>query len=451
MAIKDTIREKKEQLLIEPFLYSAYESSKMKGKFPVKIRVTHTRKRKYFPVKHDDLNLFLSPQLFKKINDAPLGGKGLKPEEKRIFSSINKAYTDADTIAASIEPFNLDEFKNKYEGIEPVKNGFIVFGKKHINNLMNDDRVGTAMSYSNGLNSFARFLNEKKRTEDILPHDISVDLLREYQKWMLSNPVVRTNKKLTQEQLDAKRRPSKTTLGIYLRSIRVIYNEMAYRDPTLWSRYPFQEHKRERGKFKIPKGSGHKGQALSLDDFDRFKNYHVVSDPENREYEAKMMWLFSYYANGMNPLDIIKLKYSDIKGDYIEYIREKTKETDSETEILIVYYSDELKEIVQKFGTGKEYIFKYIRPGMDAVEVDKARRAFIQTINKYLTRICKHIDIPLIKMYWARNSWTTHTEIPVEKRQKLLGHKSLNTTQRYVGALTNDAKAAYEQLKNRKA
>jgi integrase/recombinase XerD len=63
---------------------------------------------------------------------------------------------------------------------------------------------------------------------------------------------------------------------------------------------------------------------LELSDIEKIYYYDEgkLSDTEKR---ARAYWLFSYFANGMNPKDIASLKYSNIHEEYIIFERAKTE------------------------------------------------------------------------------------------------------------------------------
>jgi hypothetical protein len=56
---------------------------------------------------------------------------------------------------------------------------------------------------------------------------------------------------------------------------------------------------------------------LSIDDLQKFIS--LETQPGTPEHEARLLWLFSFYCQGMNFRDISYLKYKDIQPSFIEY------------------------------------------------------------------------------------------------------------------------------------
>jgi integrase/recombinase XerD len=94
---------------------------------------------------------------------------------------------------------------------------------------------------------------------------------------------------------------TKTTVGIYTRNLRSIYNygiskNVIKKDEN----YPFGKRK-----YVIPSGSNKK-KALSQNEVSLIYNYQTTANsPEDK---AKDFWIFSYLCNGINFKDIALMK-----------------------------------------------------------------------------------------------------------------------------------------------
>lgn len=67
------------------------------------------------------------------------------------------------------------------------------------------------------------------------------------------------------------------------------------------------------------------------------------------EKRATDYWLFSYFANGMNPKDIACLKFKNINGDYLIFERAKTERAmRSELKPISVFITDDMKCIMER-------------------------------------------------------------------------------------------------------
>jgi integrase/recombinase XerD len=80
------------------------------------------------------------------------------------------------------------------------------------------------------------------------------------------------------------------------------------------------------------------------------------------------MFMFSFLANGLNLSDIARLKYSNIDDDSIYFVREKTKNKDEQTE-LVVPITKQMQNIINNHGSkaiGHDaYIFPVLTPARE--------------------------------------------------------------------------------------
>ncbi len=150
--------------------------------------------------------------------------------------------------------------------------------QQYIRKLIREDRISSAVAYHCSYVSLRSF-NGNVSLLDIKPH-----FLQAYEQYALTNSL------------------SKTTIGIYLRPFRVVFNDVI--DKGLLSKetaYPFG-----RRKYQIPAAKGKK-KELDLQDVERIYFYECSKENSSEEM-ARDFWLFSYFANGMNPRDIAFIK-----------------------------------------------------------------------------------------------------------------------------------------------
>ena len=152
-----------------------------------------------------------------------------------------------------------------------------------------------------------------------------------------------------------------TTVGIYLRSLRRIFN-LAIEEGTIdVSKYPFR-------KYKIPSPRKSK-RSLKKEELKKVLNYKpkLVSEQKALDY-----WIFSFLCNGMNFKDIALLTNKKNTGDFIEFYRSKTENTTRDGALPIkVPISDRIAEIMDKRkvskGKPEDYIFPILEKGMDLI------------------------------------------------------------------------------------
>ena len=236
---------------------------------------------------------------------------------------------------------------------------------------------------------------------------------------------------------------SLTTVGIYLRALRTLCNEAIKQGAMKSSDYPFGK-----GLYQIPAGRNVK-KALTLTDIQKIFSYQPTTEAEGR---ARDIWLFSYLCSGVNLKDICRLRYRNIDGDRIQFVRAKTERTNrSNQKAILVVLTDEAKEIVDRWGTKPvrpdASVFGLIAEGLDPEEERKAIRQVTKIINKYVKRIAAAVGIEQhVTTYTARHSYATvlkRSGAPVEFISEALGHADIRTTENYLDSFEDDTKRKY--------
>lgn len=260
--------------------------------------------------------------------------------------------------------------------------------------------------------------------------EITVSYLYEYENWL-------TNQNI-----------SKTTIGMYLRPLRAIFNE-AIEDGIIKKKkcYPFGRHK-----FKIPASKNTK-KALELNDIKKI--YYYACDPKNEsEQRAKDYWLFSYFGNGMNPKDIAFLKYKNIHDDYLIFERSKTeKALRSDPKQITVFINEDMKNIIEKWGNRDKYSNNYVFPimeiGITPLRQYELMQLFVSFINHWMKHILKNLGIDKKgTTYVARHTFSTvlkQSGASTEFIQEALGHSNIKTTENYLDSFEKEVKKEFAQ------
>ena len=205
------------------------------------------------------------------------GAKRRTGEQKDVYFRLSSCLTKAEDIIKKLDTaFTFEKFDEMYLEGRDVFNSVSYSFDRYITDLETEGRIATASSYRCTKNSLDDFKKNLKFT------DITPSFLKKYERWMLDNS------------------KSITTVGIYLRALRAIFNQQDI-DRKL---YPFG-----RGKYEIPTGRNIK-KALTLEEISRIYNYKA--DPGSVEEMARDYWMFLYLCNGMNVKDFCSLKWENI-------------------------------------------------------------------------------------------------------------------------------------------
>ncbi|WP_373397949.1 site-specific integrase [Algoriphagus halophilus] len=394
---------------------------KQNGMYPVKIRVYDgiTKKVRLYSTDFD-----LDEKTFDRIK-FPEKGRRLREEEKSIKSDLDELLIFYKEKLKLLQIFTFDSFEESLIVKTGEKANTFFQYETYVKELKEYERIATASSYDLSMRSLKSFLKSRsgKVPSKLLFQEITVKFLNDYESWMVN--------------IQGK---SQTTVGIYMRGLRVIFNRAI--DQKIIDRdiYPFG-----RKKYEIP-SSTRKKKALNGDQLKLLFN----SIPKTKEQQkARDFWFFSFACNGINMKDIIHLKWKNINGEFIEFIREKTKKTKkANSKTIQVPLTEFAKSVIKKYSTDSKnpenYIFPFLKKEMSAEEKYLVNKKFIRFVNQHLKIMANANGITgEISSYWARHSFATsaiRNDASMEFVGESLGHSDVKTTQLYFAGFEDDTK-----------
>ncbi len=382
------------------------------GKFPARLRVytPSPRKQKLYP-----LPFSFTKDEFAKVWHTR---NPKAQEDKEIKFRLQKIENEANELARTLSLFSIEAFERKF--IHKVSIGQMdvnSYYESAISQYMKNNQIGTASNYKYSLKSLLEF-HSKERL-----HFSQIDdqWLKEFECHLVSKG------------------KSLTTVGIYLRPLRAIFNS-AIEDGTIQQdTYPFGKRK-----YTIPTPQGRK-KALSEVQL-RLLYHSTPSTPEQQK--AKDFWFFSYACNGMNFKDIAKLQYKNISGDSLTFIRAKTANTNKHQAPVVVYLDDFTNSVINKYGNSnvnpETLIFSIVEQGASAVKQHAQLKNFIRYVNQHIKKLAKDNGLSDdLSTYTARHSWATKAireGASLEFVSEALSHSDLKTTIGYFAGFEDDKK-----------
>ena len=383
--------------------------AKKEGLYPVKIRLIYERKIRYYPTPYD-----FSKGKFNKI----MFGERLSQVEKNIKKSIQSFEDKAIEVINSIHNFNWIDFEKGYLANRSAKDYIKDAFDERISELKGNGQIGTSVSYNCAKNSIEQFQANMKFS------DITPSILNKYEKKMLDKGC------------------SRTTISIYLRTLRSLFNNAISNKDILPSLYPFRKNDYEKDKYEIPEGSNIK-KALELKEIESIVKYNAVKGSVkemSRDY-----WFFIYLTNGLNVKDLCLLKYKDIDGITLKFIRAKTIRQKKE-KVIYATLRDESLNIIGKWGNKKKSNETYVFPILNGKETLERQRQLIQqlthTINDNIKSIAEDLEIKkTVTTYSARHSFATvlkRSGASMEIISEMLGHSNLKTTRLYLDSFEKE-------------
>lgn len=384
------------------------------GKYPVRLRVamlTKPRKRKLYPLPFE----FTEKEFENVWLSEPSSRK--KPSESRII--LQKIELDAIEAADKLPHFSFEAFEQiMFAGGRKAQKTINFYFQGAMDDFKDNDQWGTFESYRSSLKSLLSF----SRKETVFFEEITPKWLQKYERWMLN----------------AESR-SRTTVGVYLRTLRAVFNRAIDAKAIHKDVYPFGKKK-----YEIPAPRKVK-KALSMDELTTLWK----AEPQTPEQQrAKDFWFLSYSCSGMNLKDIAYLKRGDIKGDSFVFSRKKTSLTDSDQKDITVFLNDFSLSIIERYGTQttnpESYVFQILNEFDTPENDDRLIGNFVRSINQNIKKLAATVGVDEnISYQWARHTWATqalNNSASIELIGESLGHSSIKTTQNYLAGFNAEIK-----------
>lgn len=386
--------------------------AKSKGTFPVKLRVYSkaTQTKKLY-----SLDVDMTPKAFETVR----GSSNVRGKNKELRLFLNSYEGRANNVAEKLNAFSFEAFESKL--LRKRKDDIDL--NYHFNQLIQENiakgRIGTADSFKYSLKSLNNFHN---KNSPLTFYDITVNWLDSYESYML---------------LQGK---SVTSVGIYLRALRVVFNNVIHSNDIQESIYPFGKRK-----YQIPHSKKVK-KALTSNKL----KVLFESIPDNKEQEkAKDFWYFSYACNGMNLKDVALLKYSDINDGKFSYYRAKTFNKTLEKSKIEIFINDFAQEVISKYGNKdlNGYVFSIVDINDDEMTKHRKIKNFTRYVNQHIKKLAINNDVtPDISVYWARHSFATNSirkGASMEFISSALNHSDMNVTKNYFSGFEDKTKQEF--------
>ena len=356
------------------------------------------------------LRLYSNKKDFEKAINSTGGNLEVKELRKQINTYVSKAELILERLPNPTREIFQRLFKSETDLFATSKTDVSFLFDEYIINLNKEERIRTAENMGQSLRSLKKF-----KGSVIYFEDINEAWLNSYKNWML------------------KEGNSATTVQIYLRNLRTIFNK-AIKDGFISERhYPFKN-------YTIGTSARSKSVLYSAE----LKKLWEYEGTTLREQRSKDYFFFLYLCNGMNFKDCCYLKFKDIKNDTLSFVREKTKRTNTVADKKItVFLHEEIKAIIEKWGNKNtspdNYIFPVLNGKITAVEKEKRRKIMQVQINDKLKEIGKKLGFEeKLILNLARHSFATHLKIagtPTSFITDALGHSSSKTTEHYLKSI----------------
>jgi integrase len=300
--------------------------------------------------------------------------------------------------------FTLNQFESKFRGKKFSKVTVSEFWIEKVSDLNIAGRTGNARAYKDVYNSFFKF----NKNKNLVFREITPTLLDKYETYLRSN------------------KNTDGGIGLKMRELRALFNDAIKKGVVDEKYYPFKVYKVSKLKGKGIKKALTRDKVKLMEALNTDKNPHLI--------DAKNYMLFSYYMGGMNFIDVMKLKWENIQGDRILYIRSKTKGRFSVKMLapvrkVIDYYKSQ--------NRATDYVFPILlRDNLTPMQVENRKHKTLSKFNQQLKEIAKIQGVEQnVTSYVIRHSFATNLKfagISTDLIGESMGHHDVSVTKAYL-------------------
>ncbi|HOY07356.1 MAG TPA: site-specific integrase [Saprospiraceae bacterium] len=377
------------------------------GEHPLMLVVTKDGKRKY-----SALGISCHPDKWNFQKNEP---KKNHPDKLKIETIIAKRIAEIQSKALDLKLYDKDFTSDSLVATVQKPRGandLFAYVDGLVANFIQNKEVGNANLYRDVTRILKKFAAKKT-----LPFsDIDVHFLNRWESHC-------KNKNMAE-----------TSLSVYFRTLRAIFNRAIKDHIVSVNYYPFRD-------FKISKfDTRTRKRAIDKSDIQKIKAVNVIGKPVVQL--SKDVFLFSYYGQGMNLTDIAHLRWSQIVQDRLFYVRAKTGK---EFNLKLMEPARQILEYYRPLtgGNPNNYVFPILNTErhITPIQIDNRIHKMNSLINKHLKAMGQTagIETPLTT-YVARHSYATVLKtsgISIAVISEALGHETEAITQTYLKSFEN--------------
>jgi integrase/recombinase XerD len=377
------------------------------GEHEIRIRITI-----YKEVVYLNTGFTSSENNWDQKNDCP---KSTHPKFKVIIKKIGELTDAIDfevklLLKNGIDTFSLSDLKNKVKA--PIKKNskikILELYESVIGELESEERIGYSKVFISSRDNLKKFL----RNVDLPFIGFSKKEFENYEQFLLKN--------VKQE----------SSISVYIRTFTRLWNIAIER-----GHCPKEHHPSKYFKFKPYRRFKTKKRAVSSDVIKAIEG--LPFDKTSRLYRSRQYFLFSYFARGMNFIDLAKLRYKEnFLGNELNYIRSKNKrryqfqlhsKALAIVEVFLSYH--------QQSDAG--FLFPILHSIHNtAKKIDDRIDSALKDLNEDLKQMGQMIGVEKhLTSYVARHSFATNLRqknVGISIIQEALGHETELQTSTYL-------------------
>ncbi|MEZ4994628.1 MAG: site-specific integrase [Saprospiraceae bacterium] len=373
------------------------------GSHPIVLQLTNNRKTYRLSTGYKSIPKFFNDDkgLFKKTMDNYL------VKNENLQDVLLLAARIIDDFRRQRKPFSIDIFKSRFK-----RNNTAVTVYEFFDELKEELRVTGKLKNADVYYEAKRSLLRYKPNANLTFGEIDYNFLKGYEKHLLGH-----------------RRLKPSSASVYIRTLRAAYREAMRRGHVDIAFYPFKGELNPAGYSLANLKSTSQPRAIDEQDMEKIKNFDHENHPKLSR--AAYLFLFSYYAFGINLKDLAHLTTKNLYGTELRYERSKTGEK------FCFELNEEALKIIDHFTSDSMYLFPILSEYHKTPQQQKDRIHKVQgQINRDLKTISHILDIDVnLTFYVARHTMATtlkRKEVSTDVIKEVMGHQDVRTTQIYL-------------------
>jgi integrase len=229
---------------------------------------------------------------------------------------------------------------------------------------------------------------------------------------------------------------SQSTIDSYIRDLRSIINYCINEKKIIPRTY---EYPFGRGGYSV-KSFWPKKDVMTDDEIKQVVEFDDFDEPAQKY--ARDLWLFLYRCNGINFVDALRMRWSDIHQDkYIIFFRRKTETTrKNNKKEIVVPVNEKLAELIEKIGVKESpFVLGQIGEGYEDYTLDNRCHKLAVQMNRHLLVIQKKLNLSApLKLETARDCYASTQKrngVSNDVIAEMLGHSNSVVTEHYLASL----------------
>ncbi len=383
--------------------------SNREGKYNVRYRLTYKRKRKYISAGYS-----FTLDEWCKLNSNKLKDGELKKRKGALINEFNAIENEIIEIGTGDIAFNFELLIKRLASSN--QNCLLTAFDDKFNDFEVNGQVGTASLYRSAKNFI------KAYSGNITFGQVNKKWLSECEKHAIESQEL-----------------SYSTLSMYLRCLRSVFNTAIANGIIKATDYPFARKEAEINKYRIKQGIGTKN-ALTTQQIAAISSFQTDSTVTAR---GRDIFMLSFYLAGINMKDLLLAKWTDIKQGELCFYRQKTIRTNSKVKSIKTPISEAALNIINRLNPGKkgEYILPFMVSNPTPYDIRRITQKIIKSTNKALKQIRDSLGIYELSTYTARHTAATllkNAGVPISFIGEMLGHSDIKTTMNYLKSFESE-------------